>query len=276
MSKVITPLPDSARGCVKETTLTTYSALQATVVQHLSAQGTVLGWLIGLTGAVVGVLTTVDIPGLSQPLAVAAISGTDKNALVAVAILAATFALGVELLISYWIYQLFQIFRISRYLIKMESRLRAYLDIPPDTVLFGWNDESRGLVDAYLNPDEKLTRPVKAALMLSSVSQPVTLYLMAALGLVILLAAIIAIFRLALPSAIAILIPLGTLFLGLSVGLGVLVFMHFAMHKWTIGNSSSPWVGVFRQRKEENNVESSRESSSPGSVPSIEKEASGR
>lgn len=252
---------------VKETTLAQFSALQAEIAQREGSQSTVLGWLIGLTGAVVGVLTTVEIPGLSQPLAVAAILGNDKNAIVSVAVLAGAFTLGVELLISYWIYQLFQIFRVSRYLIKMESRLRKYLDLPPGTVLFGWSDESRGLEDAQLKPKEKLSRPVKVALALSSVSQPASLYLMSAFGLGVLLIVIVAMFRVPSPPTLAVRMGLSLLFGALCAGLVTFVFMHFALHKWTIGYTCSPFAGVSDNRKSKKEDVASQQPSAPYSEP---------
>jgi hypothetical protein len=245
---VATRLTDEGKEYVKETTLAQYAALQGEIVQRLGSQSTVLGWLIGLTGAMIGVLTTVEIPGLTQPLAVAAVSGTDRNALIAVAVLAAAFTLGVELLISYWIYQLFQMFRISRYISKMETRLREYLDMPPEMVLFGWSDESRGLEDAKLSPKERLSTPVKVALALSSVSQPASLYLMGALGLGVLLTTIIAMFMVASPPPVAVRVGLSLLCGVLSAGMGTFVFMHFALHKWIIGHTCSPFGGVSSDR----------------------------
>ena len=80
-------LPDGDKNSVKEATLAMYSALHSHYVVLLHRQSTVIGWLIGLIGAVVGVLTTVEMPGLCQPLLVAVVSGKDKNALFSFAVL---------------------------------------------------------------------------------------------------------------------------------------------------------------------------------------------
>lgn len=212
-----------------------------------------------MTGAVVGVLTTVEIPGQTQPLVVAALLNPDRNVLISITVLAGAYVFAVELLVSYWIYQLFQMFRIARYLIKMESRLRTYLGIPQSIVLFGWSDESRGLADAELNATEKLAKPMKVALALSSVSQPASLYLAAMIGLVIFFTSFVAMLRLPTSPSRLVIISLGILGLFLLTSLSIFVFMHFELHKWIIGHSCLPFAGVFGQHKVQNEDKTSQQ-----------------
>lgn len=73
---------------------------------------------------------------------------------------------------------------------------------------------------------------------------------MGALGLGVLLAVVVAMHRLASPPAFSIIISLSLLFASLSAGLGILVFIHFALHKWAIGHTCSPCAGVFNGQKQ--------------------------
>ena len=203
-------------------------------------------------------------PGLQDPLATAALFHPDKNVLTAVAAIAATYVLAVELLISYWIYQLFHIFRIGRYVMKMENRLRDYLGCPEHVVLFGWGTHSKGLEDARTEPEETLSLPVKFALAIGSLLQPLSLYAMAALGLLGFVLAIVANVNLNAKPPLSVSLGLSVLWLVLLTGLVTLVFVHLALHKWIIGESYLPFHGVFKKPKRDNDIEEASQQSDSG------------
>ena len=167
MSDIAKELSDWTKDSVKDATLAMYSALNTHYGILLNRQSAVIGWLIGLIGAFVGVLVTVETPGPSyQPLlaAVVSLTETDKNALISFVALLGAFILAVELLISYWIYQRYLMSAVISYFKQMESRLGTYLGLYPGTALFVWSDELRGQENTQLNTAEILPKPVKRLL----------------------------------------------------------------------------------------------------------------
>jgi hypothetical protein len=171
-------LPWAAKDSVKEATIAKYSALYSNLLVNIKQQNSVLGWLVGLIGAVMGVLITVEVPDCHRTI-IFAIGSGNKNAFFLLAVLSGAFFFAVELLIIYWIYQLYQISRVHCFINQMEERLIIYLGLPDCTVLFRRESESTLMEDARIYATTKMSRWI---IVLYGYMQSAPLYFMALLG----------------------------------------------------------------------------------------------
>jgi hypothetical protein len=146
----------AVKDFVKEVSLSTYSALNTRTDIYLNRQNSIIGWLIGLIGVVVAFLTTYKMPLLCDPPLV---------------IVLFAFIFAIELLISYWIYQLYQITLINDRIFQLEQCLLKYLHLPSDIFPLYWHDKEQKEKSSY---------------KLSEYSQPLSLYVTAIIGLCVL------------------------------------------------------------------------------------------
>jgi hypothetical protein len=218
-------LPDDVKDSVKEANFAMYSALNAHYLILLNRQSSIIGWLIGLIGAVVGVLFLTRTPGLSESLINALISGKDSNAFVSLTVLSGAFVLAVELLISYWIYQRYLMSAVIHLIRKLELHLGNYLGLPGGTTLFDW-DKLRENDNHQLKSANKFPMIVKWTL---ECLQPLSLYIICIIGLVSYKLSILWLIICSINKNYCAIFLSEIFFLGIFVGLIVLIVLHIIL-----------------------------------------------
>ena len=170
----------------KDAIIAEYSRLGMEIRERSNTQQkTVISWLLVLTGGLIGIFLQVDIPGMNMTI----VSAFSQNKITPdfmmfLSALMIGYVLAVELLIAYSLYQLYMAFRLSDYILRLDTRIKDILGFTKNYPLFGWDRESRGMADIDLDEvDEKAKNKVKASLKIASWLELVTPFTMAFLGL---------------------------------------------------------------------------------------------
>jgi uncharacterized membrane protein YdbT with pleckstrin-like domain len=147
---------------IKEAYIAEYNSLRNEALQRVGQQGTVLAWLLGLTGGFLGVALTLEVPDVGKSILIAAWFYPTISSLFAASILCLSYVITVELLIAFWIYQLFHMFRVSRYINRLSERYKSILDIESNIRIFGWDsEETRGFADANISNSDRFNKLIK-------------------------------------------------------------------------------------------------------------------
>ncbi len=220
------------RQYIKDAILTEYTSLTEAAIRRVSAQSSVIGWLIGLTGTLIGLLIAFSPPGMNYPILLSLIYKPSVEALIILAFLCAGYVIAVELLISYWIYQLFHMFRVAHYIIHLEERYKEYLKINSKIKLLNWESYTKGFEDVRAS-FSNYSLPVKLILEISKYLQPLSLYIMALLGIIGLITSIVMGITLEINISINMLIFLISISFLLVISLPFLAIVHFSLYKWS-------------------------------------------
>ena len=174
----------------KDAIIAEYSALRAEICERVNAQQkTVIAWLLVLTGGLIGILLKVNIPRMDTTL-VSAFSQNKitPNFMMFISALMIGYVLAVELLLAYSLYQLHMVFRLSDFILRLDTRIKDVLNFDKNYPLFAWDRESRGMADIDLSGvDNKAKAKVKLSLKIVSWLELLTPFTMAFTGLLALL-----------------------------------------------------------------------------------------
>src|SRR5262245_42408635 len=99
---------------VKDTILAEFAAARAELNQRIQSQGNILGWTIGLMGSFIGALVSLKPKGDST-LIFELLNSPSPNVEGLFSILCTGFVLGNELLITFWLYQLYLMTHLDSY-----------------------------------------------------------------------------------------------------------------------------------------------------------------
>ena len=154
----------------------------------------------------------------------------NTEALHVFSVLCAGFVLGIELLLTFWAYQVFAVFRICGYVRRLEKQFKTSFGIHADSLVLSWDRCTAGMVDIQVPNGQRL---VRRSLQAVSYAQPVSFFVLGGLGLLGLAAgawetkgALIAVF---------VALALGLICIGL--------VMH-GLHKWASGEGYTPHAGM--------------------------------
>lgn len=250
-----TNLNESRLQNFKDTILATYNNLSNEIISRLNSQRITINWMIILIGIFAGTFTSIKLPDLETSLLLNLISKPSVDSLILFLVLIGIFSFATELLISFWIYQLFQIFRIDNHINRIERKLNTYLKFNKKITLFGWGDESKGLKDVD-SINELMSFPVKIGLAMASLLQPFFLYATSLLGILtffITLITIIVSYSKSFFSNIFLSVFIISLSFVLIFGFIALLYVHFILHKWKIGNSVFPF-GLLKNKLKSKNL----------------------
>ena len=162
---------------IKDAILHKYTTLMEDALRRTGTQSNVIGWLIGLTGTFIGLLIAFSPPGMNHPL-LFAFSKPSPEALKNLAFLIVGYVVVAELLISYWVYQLFHMLTIVHDVDSLEGKYKKYLKIDREIDLWSWKTEFENVITSSCNNVEKWS------LKMVKYSQPFALYIMTGLGIV--------------------------------------------------------------------------------------------
>lgn len=197
------------KGYIKDAFLAEYTSLRQEAIQRVSTQSTVIGWLIGITGTFVG-LNIVSTPlGMEYPLIQNLFINPCREVFTLFAFLCAGYSLSVVLLLLFWIYQLYHMLLISDYIKNKEKDMKEYLNITLDKNIFGW--------------ESNVPKHDKCLLKIAKYAQPLSLYILSALGIIGLGISLGKIFNIYV-GIVAILL--------LFIVLVILGIVHFKLEKW--------------------------------------------
>lgn len=222
---------------VKDALIAEYSAIRDEIVLRIKQKNAVIGWLIGLTGTFVAAMVALKVGESEVPLLVSILRNVSSETISVATLLLITYAFSIELLLSYWIYQLFQTFHLHRMTSDIERRYAEYLRTPSNVQLFQWDERDRM---SGLEKIGSIRRAnVRFSLGIVDKIQPLILY-----GLLTLtiggVGAVLAIDHFVwevLPRSITI----GFLiFASLQIaGMVLMILIHFALHTWVIAKLES-------------------------------------
>ena len=124
---------------IKDIILAEYASLRNLSIQREGAQNTIIGWLMGLVGAFIG-LNIANIPPseMNNPLILSYLFCPDKEIIALFVFICTGFTLGIELLLSYWIYNRYCMLLINSYILLIEARLRKSLNIGDELDILSW------------------------------------------------------------------------------------------------------------------------------------------
>jgi hypothetical protein len=159
---------------MKDALLAEYSALRSEIEARMSAQGTTLGWILALVGGFVGALLTLQSASSGSLLA-SLIHKPAAPDVALFAVLAAGYTIGVDLLITYWLFQSFMVFRISRYIVQLGEQLHDLLDPASPLRLFAWEQPSRPPSDFIPTASPVGRFSMRLAFRLCTYMQPATI-----------------------------------------------------------------------------------------------------
>ncbi len=210
-----------------KTALATFTALRSEILARISGQARAAAGAVALVTGFIGVLAAVRVEKESS-LIVTLLAG-NADSLEAFAVLCAGFVLGIELLLSFWAYQLFQIFRLSLLLMRLDDRLKERFSVVQEESLIGWEREGRGMKDVNIDPRQTA---VALSVRIVSYAQPLIFFSLGTLGLIGML--------LGASQWNGVLFVL--IFMALVVGLLGNGAIMFSLHKWMCGGYRPDWA----------------------------------
>ena len=175
-------MEDDAKAALKDGILAEYGAMRIEIRERIAGQGRVAAGSVALIGGFIGILATVKIEGGASLIAAVLAADTGES-LHVFGVLCAGFVLGMELLLSFWAYQLFLMFRICGYLKKLESQLKAQFQIPDSLLLLSWESYAASMADISVPNNQML---VRRSLQAVSYIQPLSFFALSGLGLIML------------------------------------------------------------------------------------------
>ncbi len=177
----------------KDAFLAEYNSLREEAIQRVRTQSTVIGWLIGITGTFVGLNIASTPLGMEKPLILNLFVCHSGEATTLFAFLCAGYTVSVELLLSFWIYQLYHMLLISDYIKnKLKKNMEEYLNIKPYNI-FGWEgeDSENDIPKIQKNKNGIVLRVLKylgkvlgLPKFIATKLQPVSLYILSLLGII--------------------------------------------------------------------------------------------
>ena len=220
---------DDTKTALKDGILAEYGAMRTEVRDRVAGQGRVAAGAVALVGGFIGVVATVKVDA-DASLVAKLLEGDNAASLRVFSVLCAGFVLGIELLLSFWAYQLFAMFRMCVYVKRLEAQFKTSFDIPMNSLVLSWDRCTAGMVDVQVPKEQRL---VRRSLQLVSYAQPLSFFVLAGLGLLGLAAgawetkgALIAIF------------------VALAVGLICIGLVMLGLHKWAGGTGYTPHAGM--------------------------------
>ncbi len=168
----------SEKDPIKDSILTEYSSMREEILERIRGQGRVAAGTVALIGGFIGVLSTIKIK--DESLIYTLVHSSSPEAASVFGFLCSGFVLGLELLLLFWFYQLFMMFRIQRYLKLLTSNFQQIFTFSQYKYLYGWDNYSSGGRDLDLTNDPFLARWSVRAI---SFVQPLGIYVVAFLGL---------------------------------------------------------------------------------------------
>ena len=170
------------KDILKEAMFEEYRALREEILKRIGGQGVAFAATVALVGAFIGVnyqFSTGQV-GHERSLLLSVISSSpDVEALGAFCVLTVGFTLGVELLLSFWIYQTHMIFRIHYYLSERVRQFAKTEGISPEELMFDW-----GAIPNQIKPLWHDTKGmVRKGIQIGLTLQPVMLFALCAFGI---------------------------------------------------------------------------------------------
>lgn len=222
-------MDESAKTAIKEAVFAEYAAMRMEIRDRVVGQGRVAAGGVALVGGFIGVLAAVRVEANAS--LVATLLAHDKPASLHVfAFLCAGFVLGIELLLGFWTYQLFAMFRICGYVKQLETHLKNTFSIPAESFVLSWDRYSAGMADVHV-PNEPWL--VRRSLQVVSYVQPLSFFVLGGLGLLGVAA-----------GAWANKGALIAVFAALLVGLICIGLVMLGLHKWAGGAGYRPHAGM--------------------------------
>ena len=223
--------------------LAAYSCIREEMNSRVGTQSTVLGWLLTLTGAFVGAFLTMNAPGSQESLLISGLYDPTSKAYAVVGLLCIGYTVAVELLIAFWIYQLFHIFRYAKEIVRMDKALRTTLGLKDTDNLLDWSIDLPPVDGSLAKQPDIVPRSVHLSLRITACLQPISLYVLSTIGLSVLtMFSIAAIRKMGCSDGIRLpILCFATIAVALTATLCALAFMHFALVKWVAGKSWFPW-----------------------------------
>lgn len=241
----------------KDALIAEYAALRAEIVQRIRSQNVVLGWVVALVGATIGVLLKSYGGGADPPL-LKLLTNPDISSIGFLAVLSAGFATGVEILMTYWVYQLFMAFRISNYLPRLQSRLEDLLDSPEALRLLSWDSDSRGLSDVMLKNGQQHPPLVRFSLKISAWTQPMSMFILAGISLVVMGFSLWSIFFKIPVFPFKTKVSLCVVFFLLMISLIIIGLLFIGLHKWILGWTGLPHAALHKKAPHQVPIERNR------------------
>lgn len=166
---------------IKAALLSEYESIRSEIVLRIQSQNGTLGWLVALSGSFIAALVAVRFGDSEASILASLHKEISASLLMVLAVLFLSYAIGVELLLSFWIYQLFQIFHLHRMTHNIECRYKSYLEIDSGNYdLFQWDEEN------FLHGTKGqnvFAIPVSLIVRITQRLQPLTLYLLAVISI---------------------------------------------------------------------------------------------
>lgn len=171
---------------IKELTVVEYQALREEILKRVGGQGVAFAATVALVGAFVGVLFEFK-SSESQSLLVSVLSkNAEPEVIGTFAVLAGGFTLGVELLMTFWAYQLHMAFRLHHYIGEQTKRLRKQFMVPDDVPMFDWTASPRRIQELWDGCERHLEVGIRVASML----QPLMLLGLSLFGIILMACAL--------------------------------------------------------------------------------------
>lgn len=172
------------RAELREAILAEYTTLRSEIQIRIGTQKQIINWLLTLTLTTIGAFLTLKVSGddtlllklIQQPLAV--------KAVVASGIICGVFTLGVEVLLSFWVYQLYMVHRMSDYIMCVGQVLGDMIGLSNRELIFGWERVGCVLDVGIFKELPRRNKSAQKIINAAGYIQPVFPYALVAVGLV--------------------------------------------------------------------------------------------
>ncbi len=221
--------PVDARQVALDLAKAEYDALRQEILKRIGGQGAAFAATVALVGAFVGVLIQFKIKSgdVEAPLLTLILEGVaEDGAIGAFAVIAGGFTLGVELLLSFWAYQLHMMFRITHDLTQLIKDLRSEFKLPESVRVFEWTAKTERTTELWESRSSLASFGIRSGLLL----QPFMLFGLTALGLILMGLALPACLQSETLSTLTKL-AITTAFVLLAIGLAFIAFAMIAAHE---------------------------------------------
>ena len=232
--------------------MTEDSALRSEVLQRITTQVAATRASLVLTGGFVGLVLPQRIFGLDASILLAIVTGARTESLDVLFVLFCGYVLGLELIASHAIYQLYMMFCISNYLTTLGARLKQVVQSPDNIPFFEW-EEPRSFADASRLPNTKHPKGVKFALRVGALLQPLSFHGLILAGLTALLFILRTVWAKQLYPGVQLAFTLTLVCL--AGGWLLLLAVHWGLRKWQIGQSGLVHHGLASKAEDEHNDE---------------------